>query len=82
MVTAELRYKCRITEFFSCYIVNLVKQIRSTSPDHDYFLWGDLKNLIALISEAVARVREIPGIFERVRQSIHRRCQVWITTGG
>ena len=25
--------ECRITEFFSGYIVNLVKQIRSTSPD-------------------------------------------------
>ncbi len=43
MVTAELRYECitrsllidecRITEFFSGYIVNLVKQFRSTSPD-------------------------------------------------
>jgi hypothetical protein len=43
MVTAELRYECitrnfvidecRIIEFFSGYIVNLVKQVRSTSSD-------------------------------------------------
>ncbi|GFV27215.1 hypothetical protein TNCV_869451 [Trichonephila clavipes] len=43
MVTAELRYECitrsfqidecRITEFFSGYIVNFVKHVRSTSPD-------------------------------------------------
>ncbi|GFV21693.1 hypothetical protein TNCV_164241 [Trichonephila clavipes] len=44
----------------------------------DYFLWGLLKNLVyatpldsdedlvARIFEAAARVREIPGIFERV----------------
>ncbi len=43
MVTAELHYECitrrflideyRITEFFSGYIVNLVKQACFTSPD-------------------------------------------------
>ena len=43
MVTAELRYECithrfqidqcRIKELFSDYICNLVKHIRSTSPD-------------------------------------------------
>ena len=43
MVTAELRFECikrgfqidecLITEFFSSYIANLVKQVRSTSSD-------------------------------------------------
>ena len=33
--------ECWITEYFSCYIVNLVKQVSSTSPDLDYFLWGN-----------------------------------------
>ncbi|GFU98892.1 hypothetical protein TNCV_3381381 [Trichonephila clavipes] len=43
MVVAELRYECitcsflidedRITEFFSGYITNFVKHVRSTSPD-------------------------------------------------
>ncbi|GFT06523.1 hypothetical protein TNCV_3356441 [Trichonephila clavipes] len=43
MVTAELRYEgitcsflideCRIIEFFSGYIVNFVKHVRSESPD-------------------------------------------------
>jgi hypothetical protein len=43
MVTAELRYECiarsilidecRIVEFFNGYIVNFVKQVRSTSTD-------------------------------------------------
>ena len=52
----------------------------------DYFLWRYLKNLVyetphnsdeylvACTSEAASRVREIPGIIERVRQSFHRRC--------
>ncbi|GFS62516.1 uncharacterized protein TNCV_1262951 [Trichonephila clavipes] len=60
----------------------------------DYFLWGHLKNLVyatpfdsdenlvARISEATARVREIPGIFDRVRQSLHRHCHACITTSG
>lgn len=67
------------------------------SPDLsslDYFLWGHLKHLVyetpvdsdedlvARISVAAACVREIPGIFERVRQSLHRRCQACIHTGG
>ncbi len=67
------------------------------SPDLsslDYSLWGHLKNLayetpldldeelVSRISEAAARVREIPGIFERVHQSLHRRCQACIATGG
>ncbi|GFV89128.1 hypothetical protein TNCV_4913271 [Trichonephila clavipes] len=30
------------------------------------------EDLVAQISEATARVREIPCIFERVRQSLHR----------
>ncbi|GFU52435.1 hypothetical protein TNCV_193081 [Trichonephila clavipes] len=43
MVTADLRYECftrsflidecRITEFFSGYIVNFRKHVRSTSPN-------------------------------------------------
>ena len=58
--------ECRITDFFSGYIVNLVKQVRSTSQDHDYFLWGHLKNLVSRISEASASVHEVPGIYEHV----------------
>ena len=63
--------ECRITKFFSCYIVNFVKQVSSTSPDHDYFLWEHVKKLVARIPKAVAIMRELPGIFERVRQSLH-----------
>lgn len=60
----------------------------------DYFLWGHLKHLVyetpvdsdedlvARISVAAAGVRETPGIFERVRQSLHRRCQACIASGG
>ncbi|GBM33855.1 hypothetical protein AVEN_175690-1 [Araneus ventricosus] len=62
------------------------------SPDLsslDYFLWGHLKSLVyatpvdsdedlvARISVAAAR-----GIFESVRQSLHRRCQACITDSG
>ncbi|GBN38054.1 hypothetical protein AVEN_196045-1 [Araneus ventricosus] len=67
------------------------------SPDLlslDYFLWGHLKSLVyptpvdsdedpvARISVDAARVREIPAIFERVRQSLHLRCQACIAVGG
>ncbi|GBN55037.1 hypothetical protein AVEN_138553-1 [Araneus ventricosus] len=63
----------------------------------DYFLWGHLKNLvsttpvdsdedlvarISVTAAPVACVREIPGIFECVRQSLHRRCRACITVGG
>ncbi|GBM80445.1 hypothetical protein AVEN_83032-1 [Araneus ventricosus] len=60
----------------------------------DYFLWEHLKSLVyatlvdsdedlvARISVAAARVREIPGVFESVRQLLHRRCQACITVGG
>lgn len=39
-------------------------------------------DFVARISVAVTRVRELPRIFERVRKSLHRRCQVCITVGG
>ena len=38
----------KITEIFSGCIVNFVKHVSSTSPDHDYFLWVDLKNLVII----------------------------------
>jgi len=61
------------------------------SPDLtplDFFLWGLIKDLvyatpieseedlIARIVEAVHQVREMPGIFKRVRQSMLRRCEL------
>ena len=58
----------------------LVKQVPFISLDHDYFLWGHLKNLVARISEAVANVHKIPDIFECVRQLLHRRGQACIAT--
>ena len=42
--------------------------------------WGPMKNLIVLISEAAASVLEIPGIFERVCQSLHQCCEACIPT--
>ncbi|GFW85381.1 uncharacterized protein TNCV_144261 [Trichonephila clavipes] len=39
------------------------------------------EDLVARIFEAAARVREIPGIFERIRQSLQRRSQACITIG-
>ncbi|GBM44451.1 hypothetical protein AVEN_184670-1 [Araneus ventricosus] len=59
-----------------------------------FFLRGHLKSLIyvtpvdsvqdlvALISIAAARVREILGIFESVHQSLHRHCQACVTVRG
>lgn len=67
------------------------------SPDLssiDFFLWGHLKalvyetpidsdeDLIARLSIAAATVRETPGIFEKVRQSLTKRYQACIDVGG
>ena len=64
------------------------------SPDltcHDFFLWGYMKSmvyetdidseedLVARIVSAAAEVRETPGIFGRVRQSMASRCTVWMS---
>ena len=35
--------------------------------------------LVACIVSAAAEVRKIPGIFGRVRQSMARRCTVWMS---
>ncbi|GFW15793.1 hypothetical protein TNCV_3582911 [Trichonephila clavipes] len=61
--------ECRIAEFFS-YVLTYAY---ATFLDED---------LVARISEAAARVREIPSIFEWVHQSLQRCSQAYITTGG
>ena len=38
-----------------------------------FFMWTS-KNTCSRKSEAAVNAREIPGIFERVRQSLYRRC--------
>ena len=68
---AKHRYKCWITEFFSCYIVNIVNFVRSIIIDNDYFLWGHPKNFVARVSVAASSVREMLCIFECVRQLLH-----------
>lgn len=67
------------------------------SPDLsslDYFFWGHLKSLVyetpvdspedlvARIIAAAGDVRDMPGIFETVRQSLRRRCEACLTVGG
>lgn len=67
------------------------------SPDLsclDFFFWGALKSmvyetpvdtdtvLVARISVAAANISEKPGIFERVRQSMRRRCEACIRVNG
>ena len=59
------------------------------TPLH-FYLWKHMKSmvnetpvtldmyLIASIAEAAARVRDIPGQFERVRESMHRHCRTCI----
>ena len=37
------------------------------------FMGTSEESFVALISEAIASVREIPAIFERARQSLYRR---------
>ncbi|GFX88257.1 hypothetical protein TNCV_1066731 [Trichonephila clavipes] len=39
-------------------------------------------DLVARISIAAARIREIPGVFEDVRQSMSRRCRACIHANG
>ncbi|GFU56777.1 hypothetical protein TNCV_4041791 [Trichonephila clavipes] len=51
----------------------LHRQLREPS------VWESLATLV-LTSEGAFRVRETPGIFERVRQLFHRRCQACIVT--
>ena len=60
----------------------------------DFFLWGFLKglvyetpvisseDLVARVVEAAARVRDRPGLFERVHQSMIRRCEACIVADG
>ena len=67
------------------------------SPDMtplDFYFWGHLKSmvyetpvtseidLIGRIVEASARIRETPGVFERVRQSFRRRIEGCIEAEG
>lgn len=67
------------------------------SPDLnplDYFLWGHLKSLVYRtpvqniedlrnrIFESCSIIKQTPGIFERVRQSMLRRIDVCIAVGG
>lgn len=67
------------------------------SPDLtslDFFLWGTLKSLVyddpvdtemdlvARIACAAATIRETPGLFERVRQSMHIRCLACLESNG
>jgi len=67
------------------------------SPDLtslDFFLWGHVKSLVyatpvetvedltARIFNACEVVQHTPGIFERVRQSMVRRCNACIELGG
>jgi hypothetical protein len=67
------------------------------SPDMaplDFYFWGHVKSLvyetpvqseqdlIGRIVEASARIAETAGVFERVRQSLHRRFQACIAADG
>lgn len=67
------------------------------SPDLnplDFFLWGHLKTLVydspvdtieelrARVFNGIQRIRETPGIFERVRQSMRRRLDACILNEG
>lgn len=42
---------------------------------------GSVEDLITRISVAATSVCEIPGIFDTVRKSLHRRCQAFISVG-
>lgn len=67
------------------------------SPDLsslDFFLWGALKaivyhdpvesemDLVARLVCAAATIKETPGVFDRVRQSMLRRCQACLVSDG
>ena len=67
------------------------------SPDLtclDFFMWGFMKSmvyetgidseedLVACIVSAAAEIRETPGIFGRVRQSVALRCTVCLDVNG
>ena len=58
----------------------------------DFFLWGYMKqlvyetvveteeDLVARNTVAAGTIADMPGIFERTRQSMVRRCTAWIQT--
>ena len=60
----------------------------------DFFLWGHIKaliytspvdseeDLIARVVETAVTIRQRPGIFERTRQILLRRCVLCIEVGG
>lgn len=67
------------------------------SPDLtplDFYLWGYMKSmiyeipvtsdtdLVARIVEAAARIRDTPAHFERLRESMRRRCEACIVANG
>lgn len=67
------------------------------SPDLsslDFFLWGAIKcvvyrdpvesemDLVARLVCAAATIKETPGVFDRVRQSMLRRCQACLASDG
>ena len=63
----------------------LHRQLSETNSFHItriQFFMETSEGFVSRISEATSSVHEIPGIFERVHQSLHRRCQACITTGG
>ena len=62
------------------YIVNLMKGVRSTSPDHVTF-YGDIWRILLLAYPKLMQVcMKASGIFESLHQSLHRQCQECITT--
>lgn len=67
------------------------------SPDLtciDFFLWGFVKSLVyetpvpnhetlvERINEAFVRIRALPGMMERIKQNMLRRCQLCVEQGG
>ena len=40
------------------------------------------EELTARLAEAVATIRDTPGCFERVRQSLSRRCHLYMNVEG
>ena len=67
------------------------------SPDltpMDFFLWGEMKrlvystpvpteaDLVARVAAAALFITHTPGIFERTRQSLVRRCHLCVEVNG
>lgn len=79
-------------DYFSLFARKGTQFRPSRASDLDFFFWGHRKNLVytlmesqqlrSIIIASCKSIRDIAVIFQRVRQSMSRRGEVYIEIGG